>query len=315
MTSHKLRQVRPPRGEPATRADRGAERAAERRLLVAARAGDARALDQLVGLLAPPVFRYGRAFCRNRADAEDVMQETLAAVVRELGAFRGESLLSTWAFVVARNSCARLRRQRQREAQVAQTLALDTEAAGDSRAADPDRELDRSALGALLGRALRTLPRPWREAVLVRDVEGMSATEAARALGIGERALKSRLHRARAALRDAMRDAARRAPTPQPQQPARGRGCPDLALALSRYLEGEMTVAACAELEQHVSGCDSCGPACDELMASLARCRKARAAKPPLPVRRAVRAAIREALASHQRARLPRRDSGRAGSS
>ena len=291
-------------------ARRGPVRRADRRLLEAARAGDRHALDQLVGRIAPTVFRFSRAFCRDRSDAEDVLQETLAAMVRELRGFRGESALSTWAFVVARNSCARMRRRRRREHEAIETMAHRPDAA--APVAEPDREFDRNALGRALDLAVRELPRAWREAILLRDVEGLSAAEAASALGIGERALKSRLHRARAALRAALRDGVTGAARGREPRPP---GCPDLPVVFGRYLEGELGARACAELEGHIAGCARCGPECDELLASLARCRRARTAKPPLRVRRAVRAALRAALESTTRpgASGPRPAGSRAG--
>ncbi len=273
----------------------------ERRLLAAARRGDRAALERLVGILAPPVYRFGHSFCRDRDDAEDIMQETLVTMVRRLGAFRGESSLSTWAFVVARNACSRLRRRRRREAQVVGALAREEP----SSPHGPDHALERRSVGMSIASALRELPGPWREVVLLRDIEGLSAADAARALGIRQTALKSRLHRAREALRSALEreHASRRAasadePPASRTAAARGTACPDLPAMLSRYLEGELSTTVCAELAEHVRGCRSCGPACDELLASLARCRRARGEKPPLRVRQAVRAALREALRS-----------------
>ena len=85
--------------------------AEERRLLAAARSGDSRALNELAGALAGPAYRFGRAFCRNPHDAEDVMQDVLSSLVRGLEAFRGGSSLTTWAYVVARNACSHMRRR------------------------------------------------------------------------------------------------------------------------------------------------------------------------------------------------------------
>src|SRR5512140_652086 len=89
-------------GHPAGRHP-GLSAAEERRLLAAARGGDARALTALVEALAGPAYRFGRAFCRNPHDAEDVMQDVLASLVRAFDTFRGTSSLTTWAYVVARN--------------------------------------------------------------------------------------------------------------------------------------------------------------------------------------------------------------------
>ena len=86
-------------------------RAEERRLLAAARAGDRRALSRLLELLSGPIYRFGRGFCGDPHDAEDVAQVTLAALARTLHDFRGDSSLTTWAYTVARNACTRHRRR------------------------------------------------------------------------------------------------------------------------------------------------------------------------------------------------------------
>ena len=276
-------------------------RAEERRLLAAARAGDRRALSRLLELLSGPIYRFGRGFCGDPHDAEDVAQVTLAALARTLHDFRGDSSLTTWAYTVARNACTRHRRRGAGEP--ARFEALD--AGGPERSAalqvadpgeDPQRALERAELRATLERAIASLPPAQREVLVLRDVEGLPAKQVGKILGLGERAVKSRLHRARVALREALAPHVPAAAPVARAQNGTGR-CPDVARVLSRYLEGELDAGACAKLETHVRGCPSCGAACETLRAALGTCSSWRGEKLPAEVREAVRTAIREVVA------------------
>lgn len=179
----------------------------ERRLIRAARSGDEKALGQIVEILSGPVYRFGRTFCRNPQDAEDVMQDVLTSAIRSVGSFSGRSSLTTWAYMIARNACSRMRRRRVGEP--ARLDTLESVAGEESRqlldmGSDPERDAQTSETREALRRALAGLPVPQREAVLLRDVEGVSASRAARILGLTVPALKSRLHRGRETLRQAL---------------------------------------------------------------------------------------------------------------
>lgn len=266
-------------------------RAEERRLLAAARGGDTRAVGRLLELLSGPVYRFGRGFCGDPHDAEDVTQITLAAVARSLRDFRGDASLTTWAYTVARNACTRHRR---RAAQAPARFESIGPGTGDRPGAldvadpseDPHRALERAELRRALEGAIAALPPSQREVLVLRDVEGLSAKEVGEQLGLGERAVKSRLHRARVALRAALAPVVG-GPAPKP-------GCPDTARMVSRYLEGELDAATCARLEEHVNGCPSCGAACDALKGALRTCRSMRGTKVPARVRASIRQALKQ---------------------
>jgi RNA polymerase sigma-70 factor (ECF subfamily) len=262
---------------------RGLSRTEERTLLAAARRGDPLARSRLVEALAGTVFRYGRSFCRDEDDAEDVLQDVLLKLLETLPEFRGESALSTWAFTVARRTCA-LRKRR-----ASRYTSLERDDRGPARAlpdprASPALDAERTELRAALERGLARLPVPLREVVLLRDVEGRSAAEVARALRIGEAAVKSRLHRARRVLRSELAPLGRPVPSG---------GCPDVELLVSRALEGELDAATCRRLSAHVERCASCAAACDALRRALGRCRAWGEAKLSPRVARAARAAER----------------------
>ena len=140
-----------------------------------------------------------------------------------------------------------------------------------------------------LQRAIAALPPSQREVLVLRDVEGLPAKQVGEALRISERAVKSRLHRARVALRELLAPYA-----PQPQAAPR---CPDTVRLVSRYLEGELDAGACARLESHVKSCPDCGATCATLKDMLVTCRRWRGEKLPESIRASLRKAIREVVA------------------
>jgi RNA polymerase sigma-70 factor (ECF subfamily) len=263
----------------------------EARLLSAARKGDAAALTELLERAAGPAERFSRGFCRDPHDAEDLVQDVLAVLMRSLGSFRGDSSLSTWTYIVARRACGRLRKRQSRQSSLDE-IPLANEPRADT-STEPHRRFERRQLGEALERAIGALPIPQREVLVLRDVEGLPAAEVGRVLGLGERAVKSRLHRARLALRVQL------APfvTGRDVLP-RGADCPDTARLLSRYIEGELTPGVCARLEAHVSACAPCEAACDSLRDVLGACRAYGDRTLPVDVRRTVRAAIRKMVGS-----------------
>ena len=266
-----------------------ATRSKEAKLIGAARRGDAAALTQLVELVSGPASRFSRGFCRDPHDAEDLVQEVLTTLLRSLRTFRGEASLSTWIYIVARRACGRLR---QRGARMS-TVAPDSTvlASTPDPSAGPQRRLERRQLGEALERAVSELPMPQREVLVLRDVEGLSAAEVSAVLGVGERAVKSRLHRARLALR------ARLAPFVGAAEPAvPAPGCPDTARMLSRHVEGELSPGVCARMEAHVASCTTCGEACRSLREILGACRAHGDRAVPKDVQRAVRKAVRDVL-------------------
>jgi len=247
----------------------------EARLLSAARAGDARAMERLLAALAGPAYRFGRGFCRDHHDAEDVMQEVLGALARGIRRFRGDATLTSWAYVVARRVCMRRRRRRSGEPAHLASLEGTSDPFGvvghpADPGADPLDRLERRQLAAALEGAIAALPAGQREVLVMRDVEGLSARAVGRALRLGERAVKSRLHRARLALRRALAPLLTRQ---FPQAASAGRSCPETALEVSRYLEGEMTPERCAAVAAHVENCPACQAECEAVRAVVGACR------------------------------------------
>jgi RNA polymerase sigma-70 factor (ECF subfamily) len=171
-------------------------------LLTAARSGDARALAELIEQHRHGVYRYGLQVCRTTEDAEDAVQETLWAATRAIRAFRGSaSSIVSWMFTIVRRECLRLIDGRRRG-----TAALSgSEDEFPDALPDPEDSVAMRRRTELLADALGALEPAYREVVLLRDIEELSAPEAAARLGISVDALKSRLHRARVTLRDYVR--------------------------------------------------------------------------------------------------------------
>jgi RNA polymerase sigma-70 factor (ECF subfamily) len=259
-------------------------------LLAALQAGDEQAVGKLLERYAPAVYRFGAKMCRDPEDAKDVMQDTLLAAARGLREFRGGATLSTWLFTIARSFC--IKKRRQRVGTPSEIVPLESESPRRIPATDPqpDEAAGDRQIGAALDAAIHQLEPVYREVLVLRDVEGLTAPEVATVLGIGVDAVKSRLHRARIFVRD------RLAPLlAAPAEPSVAAGCLDVVPILSQYLEGEIGADQCAEMDRHVAQCTRCQARCDSLRSTLALCRRsAQAGTVPLDVQEAVRRALRE---------------------
>jgi RNA polymerase sigma-70 factor (ECF subfamily) len=257
-------------------------------LLTRARAGDAAAMERLLTEVAPAVHRFGLRMCRHPNDADDVLQDTLIAVANNLASFEGRSSLQSWVFTLARTACSRRRRglknRPHRPEDEAPELADDKES--------PEDQLLRRDMTARVNAALDGLPQQFREVIELRDVQGLSAKEAAEHLGLTVEALKSRLHRGRSLLREALAT-----------NVERGRAdCPDVVAAFSKKIEGDLSNADCAVIEKHVNGCPSCKAKCDALREALALCKATTEGPVPPAVQHRVREAVRSWADAHEAA-------------
>jgi RNA polymerase sigma-70 factor, ECF subfamily len=256
-----------------------------------AQAGDPQAIMALVERYQGTIYRFGRRMCQTEEDAEDVLQETLLALVQKIGEFRGDASLSSWLFTIVRSRC-RLRRQRaDRQVSSDGLEVLDA-------SPRPDEAASSLELRALVEAAVSDLEPKYREVLLLRDVEGLSAPEVGETLGLSVAAVKSRLHRARAHLREHVeRGLVARgfAPPVLPADAPRGL---ELGELLSQYLEGELTGIACASIETHLVRSSGCLEVCNGLRRVLGECRSWGDRRPPPDVTASVRTAIRRLLDS-----------------
>ena len=228
--------------------------------------------------------------CGHPEDAKEVLQETMLGMARSLPESRGQASIETWLYTIARSFCIKHRRLHKGEPASHDSLEPAVNAASDDQS--PEDEAASREVKHALDDAIVTLAPEYREVLVLRDAEGLTAPEVAEVLGLSVDAVKSRLHRARLAVR------ARVAPLLAPDAPAPSPKCPDVAALLSRHLEGDITADACATMEDHLRDCAACRAACDSLRDVLARCRRAGDESVPPAVQRNVRVALQHFLGS-----------------
>ena len=158
-------------------------------LVEAAQRGDPGAIERLLSQVRPDLRRVARRVCRGPEDAEDAVQHALWMLQRRVGTLRAASAVAAWLFRVVARECRRLLGLR---GPSAVPVLLD-----DLKAAPVPTGLRHD-----LAHAIEGLAEPYRAALILRDVEELTAPEAAAVLGITSEALKSRLHRARAEVRE-----------------------------------------------------------------------------------------------------------------
>jgi RNA polymerase sigma-70 factor (ECF subfamily) len=184
---------------------------AHQEIVAASRELPSLSAEQVYHDFAPRVFNLVRRLVANEVDAEDVTQDVLLQVVRKLPGFRGESAFPTWLHRVTVN--AALSHRRLMAVRKKHNLHNSLEAYGADeqittwiprRMIGPDDQVVIHELRQLIARAIDELPDGYREVFVLADVEELSNAAIAERLGLSLPAVKSRLHRARAMLRDAL---------------------------------------------------------------------------------------------------------------
>lgn len=256
----------------------------DKALLVRAQGGDAQAMEALLARHELRVYRFALRMCGNEADARDVVQETLLTTFRGLANFRGESELTTWLYQVARSFCIKQRRRRKgAPAMDAELDALQArEVPEDTSPAD--HRTHARQVSSVIQAAMNLLPDDFREALVLRDVEELTAEEAADVVGIQVGALKSRLHRARMQLRKNLAAVL--------DGPRHALECDELRGTLADYAQSDIDQAACIRIEAHMETCARCTEACDALKRTVSLCRAVPGNDVPGPVKAALRSAL-----------------------
>jgi RNA polymerase sigma-70 factor, ECF subfamily len=183
--------------------------AGEQELIDRMQAGDASAVADLSAVYGARIHQLAFRYMKNWEDAEEVAQDVLMKVFRKIDAFRGDAALSSWIYRITFNTAmSRLRTGRTGRAAEQQrpdstaAPSLQSDPADWSTLAD-DHVLRREMREQLIA-ALRTLPEVYRTPVLLRDLQGLSTEEASQILHVKPQTLKSRLHRGRLILREAL---------------------------------------------------------------------------------------------------------------
>lgn len=173
--------------------------------------GDPAAFDEFVESYRRKLFQYSFLMCGHREDAEEVAQDTLLKVFSSLEQLREPQSLKAWVFRIARNEC--LMKRRKSVFAPDHELSLDelrpqATGEGDPRPIEiadwsglPDDAAQRSEIRRIIGESIKELPDTYRAVILLRDVEELTTEEAASVLDVSTDVVKTRLHRARLALR------------------------------------------------------------------------------------------------------------------
>lgn len=150
------------------------------------------------------MYRFATRLCGETEAAKDLVQETFLNAYRGYKAFRGDAQVSTWLYTIASRACMRMRRKRKGEPD--HELSLEEfipTSDGEFRlqipvdGLSPEEALQNKELRQALDQAIEKLPKKYRMVLVLRDMEGLSAKEVGSIVGLNERAVKSRLHRAR----------------------------------------------------------------------------------------------------------------------
>ncbi len=197
------------------------------------RGGDTGVLEVLMERYASRVFRVARGITRTDADAEEVAQDVFLTIARKIDRFEGRAALSTWIYRVTTNAALIKRRGKRAQLEVSleehpalikrrgkraqlevsleehlPTFKEDGHRDGERSylladwSQNPEAELLDGEARAVLSRAIEGLPETYRAVLVLRDVEELSNEETAKILGESVASIKSRLHRARMALRE-----------------------------------------------------------------------------------------------------------------
>ena len=185
-------------------------------LVARARASDVAAFEELVGRHEEKVYRLAMRFTRNETDAAEIVQETFLSAWRNLEGFQGKAQFASWLYRVAVNAALMMLRSQKRHPQVAvddvtpEVLGEAVKDAGPGLGAGPDwsrrpdEQFQSDELRRQIQLAVDQLPESQRSVFLMRDVDGLSTEETGELLGVSLPTVKTRLHRARLALREAI---------------------------------------------------------------------------------------------------------------
>ncbi len=150
------------------------------------------------------IYRFAQRLCGEADAAKDIVQDTFLNAYRGFKKFRGDAQVSTWLYTIASRACLRMRRKRKGEPE--RELSLEEfipTSEGEFKlqipmdGLTPEEALQNKELRRALDQAIEKLPPKYRMVLVLRDMEGLSAKEVGTIMGLNERAVKSRLHRAR----------------------------------------------------------------------------------------------------------------------
>jgi len=169
-------------------------------LVERARSRDRLAFEELVRRHANRLYAVVLRFLADPADAEEVTQETFLRAWRGIDRFQGRSQFFTWLYRIGLNEAKRLA-TRQPPAGKVRSLEDEPVPEAPDWSEAPEVRLGQGEIRRVLEDAIRALPTEYRAPLVLRDIEGLSTKDAAEVMELREAAFKSRLHRARLAVR------------------------------------------------------------------------------------------------------------------
>ncbi len=176
-------------------------------LVERAKRGDVEAFEQLIGQHQRTVYNIAYRLTGNHEDASDVAQEAFIRAYSSLAEFRGDSSFATWLYRIVNNACLdELRkRKRQRVTYIDESVTMD-DGEMSRQIADtadgPEQALERVEIQRAVQESINSLDDEYRVVLVMRDIQGYSYNEIADSLGINLGTVKSRLNRARNALKE-----------------------------------------------------------------------------------------------------------------
>ena len=177
------------------------------KLVSMARDGNERAFEQLVSIYEKSVFNMAMYITHDREDALDVSQEVFVKLWQTIQNYRGDASLLTYLMTLTKNAAYDLERKKARHRTMSLTLenedgeTVELDLPDRSDEANPEQNYLRKEKIETVRRAINALDRDWREIIIMRDINGMSYAEISGATGLTEGTVKSRLNRARQALK------------------------------------------------------------------------------------------------------------------
>ncbi len=172
--------------------------------------GSMDAMEAIVDRYENRIFNFGLKMCGQLQDAEDITQDTFLNAYKYLKSFREETKLKNWLFKLASTAC--LRKRRKKKCEPDRELSLETSFENKDGTSgtynipdgsdDPSHKVLQAEMKAIIDRSIESLPHKYRLVFNLRDMEGFSTKETAEILGISVESVKTRLHRARLALRE-----------------------------------------------------------------------------------------------------------------
>jgi RNA polymerase sigma-70 factor (ECF subfamily) len=179
----------------------------EQLLLERAKAGDVAAFEELIGAYQKKVFNLALRIIGNYDDASDLAQEAFVRIFKAISAFKEQSSFSTWVYRITTNVCLdEIRRRKNKK-----VVSIDEDIHVDdgemkrqivSSDPGPDEAAERSEVRRIVNDAINRLPEDQRVVITLRDLQGMSYEEIAKILDLPGGTVKSRINRARLALKN-----------------------------------------------------------------------------------------------------------------